>query len=268
MFSRKFSEYHETIARCADKRIQTLSEMINGCYAVKMNNWEEPVEKQVDSMRQQEFDAIRKASRMRAMNMELFFALMPLITLATLVGVWLTHDQSVITGQILIDDVDISRISLKHLRSHLSVIPQQAALFSGSLRSNLDPFNHYSDEQCWKALEAVQFKTFVASHSDGLFLPIAESGINLSAGQRQLICATRAILKQSKILLIDEATANVDPETDHVIQQLIIHQFQDRTVLTIAHRINTVIQSDRILVLNKGQVESFDVPQNILHQYQ
>ncbi|CAF4589310.1 unnamed protein product [Rotaria socialis] len=177
-------------------------------------------------------------------------------------------DRSLITGHILIDGVDISRITLKHLRTHISIIPQQAFLFSGSLRSNLDPFNHYSDEQCWKALEDVQLKKFVSDHSERLLLPIAESGINLSAGQRQLVAAARAILKQSKILLIDEATANVDPATDTFIQQLIAHRFQDRTVLMIAHRLNTVIQSDRILVLKNGQLENLDVPQNILHDYQ
>ncbi len=109
---------------------------------------------------------------------------------------------------------------------------------------------------------------FVSDHSKGLLLPVAESGMNLSAGQRQLVCAARAILKQSKILLIDEATAHVDPVTDAFIQQLIAHRFHDRTVLMIAHRLNTVVQSDRILVLNKGQLEKFDVPQNILHEYQ
>ncbi|CAF4609045.1 unnamed protein product [Rotaria socialis] len=126
-------------------------------------------------------------------------------------------DRSLITGHILIDDVDISRITLKLLRTHISIIPQQAVLFSGSLQSNLDPFNHYSDGQCWKAFEDVQLKKFVSDHSERLLLPIAESGIKLNAGQRQLVPVARAILKQSKILLIDEATANVDPATDTFI---------------------------------------------------
>lgn len=157
---------------------------------------------------------------------------------------------------------------MNHLRSHLSIIPQQPILFSGTLRYNLDPFNHYSDEQCWKALEDVQLKEFVSNQSDGLLMFISESGSNLSAGQCQLICIARAILKKSKILLIDEATSNVDKNTDEIIQTTITNQFQDRTVLTIAHRLNTVAKSDRILVLDNGIILKFDTPMNVLEDYQ
>jgi ABC-type multidrug transport system fused ATPase/permease subunit len=177
-------------------------------------------------------------------------------------------DRSTIDGEIFIDDIDISRITLNHLRSHISVIPQQPVLFSGTLRYNLDPFNHYSDEQCWKALEAVQLKEMAFKQEAGLLLPVAESGSNLSVGQCQLICVARAILKQSKILLIDEATANVDQETDRLLQAVIAEKFRDRTVLTIAHRLNTVAGSDRLLVLNNGIVANFDRCENILPQYQ
>jgi ABC-type multidrug transport system fused ATPase/permease subunit len=177
-------------------------------------------------------------------------------------------DRSNIDGTILIDDIDISRITLNHLRSHLSVIPQQPILFSGTLRYNLDPFNLYSDEQCWMALEDVQLKEFVMNHSAGLLMSISESGNNLSAGQCQLICIGRAILKKSKILLIDEATSNVDKATDEIIQKTITNQFQDRTVLTIAHRLNTVAKSDRILVLDNGTIMNFDKPMNVLQHYQ
>ena len=154
-------------------------------------------------------------------------------------------DRSNADGQILIDGVDISRIALHRLRSHLSVIPQQSILFIGSLRHNLDPMNRYSDEECWKALEQVHLKQFVATHSAGLLMEIADSGSNLSVGQCQLINIARAILKKSKILLIDEATANVDQMTDDLIQKALYENFQDRTVLIIAHRLNTVARCDR-----------------------
>jgi ABC-type multidrug transport system fused ATPase/permease subunit len=183
-------------------------------------------------------------------------------------GIFRFAHPSNIEGEILIDDVAISRITLNHLRSHLSVIPQEPILFSGTLRYNLDPFSHYSDEQCWMALEDVQLKQLVTNHSAGLLMPIAESGNNLSVGQCQLICIARAILKKSKILLIDEATANVDKKTDELIQAVIADKFRDRTILTIAHRLNTVMNSDRILVLDKGMIVNYDTPMNILHYYQ
>lgn len=172
-------------------------------------------------------------------------------------------DRSSISGSILIDGVDIGHVSLNDLRSHLSVIPQVPILFCATLRYNLDPFEHYSDEQCLLALEAVQLKQLVCNHPDGLSLPVAESGNNLSVGEAQLICVARAILKKSKILLIDEATANVDYTTDKMIQDVIADKFRDRTILTIAHRFNTIVDSDRILVLKKGEVEYFDVPGNL-----
>ena len=175
-------------------------------------------------------------------------------------------ERSAVDGTILIDNIDISRIRLDHLRSHLSVIPQTPILFSGTLRYNLDPFEIYTDEECLAALEAVQLKHRVRNHSAGLSLPVAESGSNFSVGECQLICVARAILKKSKILLIDEATANIDHETDALIQAVIIDQFRDRTILTIAHRLNTVAKSDRILVMEQGRVAHFDVPRNILQQ--
>ncbi|UJR13089.1 hypothetical protein I4U23_000113 [Adineta vaga] len=182
-------------------------------------------------------------------------------------GIFRLVDRSTVDGFILIDDIDISRITLNHLRSHLSVIPQQPVLFNGTLRYNLDPFNRSSDEQCWMALEAVQLKTMVLAHNDGLLLPVAESGSNLSAGQCQLICVARAILKESKILLIDEATANVDSHTERILQKVISEKFQNRTILTIAHRLNTVARSDRILVLDNGCIANCDRPENILPHY-
>lgn len=176
-------------------------------------------------------------------------------------------DRSSTDGQILIDGVDISCLSLSDLRSRLSVIPQVPILFAGSLRSNLDPFERYTDEECLRALEAVQLKDLVHQHASGLQQWINESGGNLSAGQCQLICVARAILKQSRILLIDEATANVDRETEKFIQKLISETFRDRTILTIAHRLNTVSKSDRILVLYQGSNIDFDTPEKILPKH-
>ena len=172
-------------------------------------------------------------------------------------------DQSAINGTILIDGIDIGRLSLDYLRSHLSVIPQVPILFCGTLRYNIDPFEQFPDEECLTALEAVQLKQLVRNHPDGLHMLVAESGANLSAGERQLICVARAILKRSHILLIDEATANVDYATDRMIQEMIADKFRDRTILTIAHRLNTVVNSDRILMLQQGEVPYFDVPNNI-----
>ncbi|CAF3429607.1 unnamed protein product [Rotaria socialis] len=172
-------------------------------------------------------------------------------------------DQSAINGTIHIDDIDIGRLSLDHLRSRLSVIPQLPILFSGTLRYNIDPFEQYSDEECFMALEAVQLKQLVRQHPDGLHLLVAEAGTNLSVGERQLICVARAILKKSNILLIDEATANVDHATDKMIQEVIADKFRDRTILTIAHRLNTVAGSDRILMLQHGEIVYFEVPNNM-----
>lgn len=163
----------------------------------------------------------------------------------------------------MIDNIDIGHLSLDHLRSRLSVIPQVPILFRGTLRYNIDPFKQYSDEECYKALEAAQLLSLVHNHPDRLDLSIAESGVNLSAGERQLICVARAILKKSSILLMDEATANVDLATDSMIQKVIADKFHDCTVLKIAHRLNTVLDSDRILILQKGEVVYFDVPSNV-----
>ncbi|CAF4073539.1 unnamed protein product [Rotaria sordida] len=182
-------------------------------------------------------------------------------------GILRLVNRSCVDGEIFIDDVDISRLTLNHLRSCLSVIPQQPILFNGTLRYNLDPFDHYSDEECWMALEDAQLKQFVKNHSAGLLMPIGESGKTLSVGQCQLVCIARAILKKSKIVLIDEATANIDQKTDDLIQTVLKNKFQDRTILTIAHRLNTVAKHDRILVLDKGMIANFDTPRNILHSY-
>lgn len=176
-------------------------------------------------------------------------------------------DDSSTVGSIFIDGIDIRTISLDDLRSRLSLIPQNPILFSGTLRYNIDPLGQFSDEQCFSALESVQMKEFAVNHPNGLDLFIGESGSNLSVGQRQLICIARAILKKSQILLIDEGTANVDYQTDQIIQQVISQMFSDRTILTIAHRLNTIRHCHRILILEQGQVVYFDKPENIPQGY-
>ena len=176
-------------------------------------------------------------------------------------------DRSLTKGIILIDDIDISQIRLSCLRSHLSIIPQQPTLFTGTLRYNLDPLQQYTDEQCWTVLEAVQLKQMALNHSSGLYFPIAELGSNLSFGQRQLICVARAMLRQSKILLIDEATSNIDQETDRLIQEIIRDKYHDRTVLAIAHRLHTVSNYDRLIVLDHGKIINSGKPDDIIKHF-
>ncbi|CAH1406917.1 unnamed protein product [Nezara viridula] len=167
-------------------------------------------------------------------------------------------------GKILIDGVDIAKLGLHALRSRLTIIPQDPVLFSGSLRMNLDPFGHYSDEQVWRALELGHLKAFVKGLPAGLQHEVTEGGENISVGQRQLICLARALLRKTKILILDEATAAVDLETDDFIQKTIRSEFSDCTVLTIAHRINTIMDSDRVLVLDQGRVKEFDSPSELI----
>ncbi|EGC39074.1 hypothetical protein DICPUDRAFT_148191 [Dictyostelium purpureum] len=167
-------------------------------------------------------------------------------------------------GRILIDGDDISKIGLKDLRRNLSIIPQDPVVFAGTVRDNLDPFNSYSDEAIWKVLEDVQLTTLVNSLESGLLSKISEGGENISVGQRQLICLGRALLKKPKILVLDEATASVDGATDALIQKVIREKLNDTTLLIIAHRLNTIIDSDRIIVLDSGKISEFDTPWNLL----
>ncbi|XP_057325982.1 multidrug resistance-associated protein 1 isoform X4 [Microplitis mediator] len=167
-------------------------------------------------------------------------------------------------GKIFIDGIDISELGLHALRSRLTIIPQDPVLFSGTLRLNLDPFDSHTDEQIWQALEHAHLKTFAKTLPNGLMYSVSEGGDNLSVGQRQLICLARALLRKTKILILDEATAAVDLETDDLIQQTIKEEFKDSTVLTIAHRLNTIVDSDRVIVLDKGVITEFDKPEVLL----
>uniref|UniRef100_A0A8C3UXW1 Canalicular multispecific organic anion transporter 2 n=1 Tax=Catharus ustulatus TaxID=91951 RepID=A0A8C3UXW1_CATUS len=167
-------------------------------------------------------------------------------------------------GEIKIDGVKISEIGLHDLRSRLTIIPQDPVLFSGTLRMNLDPFNKYSDEEIWKALELSHLKRFVSSQPSMLDYECSEGGENLSVGQRQLVCLARALLRKTRILILDEATAAIDLETDDLIQMTIRTQFVDCTVLTIAHRLNTIMDYTRVLVLDSGTIAEFDTPANLI----
>ncbi|KAI1286880.1 ATP-binding cassette sub-family C member 3 [Halotydeus destructor] len=167
-------------------------------------------------------------------------------------------------GTIIIDGVDVSRIGLHSLRSGLTIIPQDPVLFTGSLRLNLDPFGTHDDSALWDALKLAHLHHFVDSLSNGLEHGIAEGGENLSVGQRQLVCLARALLRKSKILILDEATAAVDLETDDLIQKTIREQFSDCTILTIAHRLKTILDYDRVLVMDKGTISEYDTPKSLL----
>uniref|UniRef100_A0A6Q2Y919 Cystic fibrosis transmembrane conductance regulator n=1 Tax=Esox lucius TaxID=8010 RepID=A0A6Q2Y919_ESOLU len=167
-------------------------------------------------------------------------------------------------GKIYIDGVLTSEIGLHDLRQKMSIIPQDPVLFTGTMRKNLDPFNQHTDEDLWNALEEVQLKSVVDDLPNKMETVLAESGSNFSVGQRQLVCLARAVLRKNRILIIDEATANVDPRTDELIQKTIRDKFRECTVLTIAHRLNTIIDNDRILVLDAGQIHEYDEPFTLL----
>ncbi|PON71683.1 ATP-binding cassette containing protein [Parasponia andersonii] len=167
-------------------------------------------------------------------------------------------------GRILIDGCDISKFGLTDLRKVLSIIPQSAVLFSGTVRFNLDPFCEHSDNALWAALERVHLKDVIKRKPFGLDAKVHEGGENFSVGQRQLLSLARALLRRSKILVLDEATSAVDVETDALIQKTIRKEFKSCTMLIIAHRLNTIIDSDRILVLDAGQVLECDSPEALL----
>ncbi|CAI2185406.1 19084_t:CDS:10 [Funneliformis geosporum] len=168
-------------------------------------------------------------------------------------------------GQIFIDNLDISTIGLRDLRNKIAIIPQEPVIFVGTIRSNLDPFEQCTDEEIWNALKAVHLFDKVKSMTAKLKTQVLENGKNFSLGQRQLFCIARALLKKANILVLDEATSAVDLQTDVLIQETIKKNFAGHTVLTIAHRLNTIMEADRILCLNEGRVVEFDKPLNLLN---
>ncbi|XP_044730121.1 probable multidrug resistance-associated protein lethal(2)03659 [Chrysoperla carnea] len=165
-------------------------------------------------------------------------------------------------GEIEIDNIATKSVGLTDLRSRISIIPQTPVLFSATLRNNLDPFNKSDDASLWQALEEVELKDL----GESLDYKVNEGGSNFSAGQRQLLCLARAIVRNNKILVLDEATANVDPNTDSLIQTTIRKKFVDCTVLTIAHRLNTIMDSDKVIVMEAGRMVEYDHPHILLQQ--
>ncbi|KAJ2000070.1 ATP-binding cassette glutathione S-conjugate transporter ycf1 [Coemansia thaxteri] len=197
------------------------------------------------------------------------------------------------SGSIIIDGIDISTIGLSDLRSRISIIPQDPALFQGTIRDNLDPLHQYTDDEVWSAIKACQIGDLMEVPTDkytkkpslnddddddadsdlgewiegtGLAKWVEYNGSNFSVGQRQLVSLCRALLWRRKILILDEATANVDSKTDIIMQAVVCREFADCTVLTIAHRLNTIMDSDRILVMDQGEIAEFDTPANLLAQ--
>ncbi|KAK3084802.1 hypothetical protein FSP39_019339 [Pinctada imbricata] len=166
-------------------------------------------------------------------------------------------------GEILIDGKDTSRIPLPDLRSKLAIIPQDPVLFSGTIRHNLDPRKELTDDQIWLALETVQMKDTIKALPHELESDVTEGGENFSVGQKQLFCLARAFLRNNKILVLDEATASIDLETDNKLQKVIATAFKDKTVITIAHRISTILKYDRVMVLDKGSMVEFDNPKSL-----
>ncbi|KAA8541701.1 hypothetical protein F0562_022853 [Nyssa sinensis] len=146
----------------------------------------------------------------------------------------------------------------------MSIIPQEPTLFRGSIRTNLDPLGLYSDEEIWRALEKCQLKTTIRSLPNLLDSSVSDEGENWSAGQRQLFCLGRIILKRNRILLLDEATASIDSATDATLQRIIRDEFSDCTVITVAHRVPTVIDSDMVMVLSFGQLIEYDGPSRLM----
>ncbi|KAJ3303599.1 hypothetical protein HDV03_003676 [Kappamyces sp. JEL0829] len=177
------------------------------------------------------------------------------------------------SGSIVVDGIDIATLGVRDLRRHFSIIPQDPVLFEGTLRSNLDPTLQHSDEEIWNVLRQTHFMDSLqdsATQIDANWLSldtkVSQGGDNYSQGQRQLLCLARAMLRSSRFIFLDEATASVDPKTDSHIQKVIRENFQDSTILTVAHRLKTIIDYDRVLVLDQGRVAEFGTPFELLKQ--
>jgi len=167
-------------------------------------------------------------------------------------------------SSIEIDGVDIGKIGLHLLRSSLSIIPQTPVIFADTVRKNLDPFDSLSDQELWSVLEEVGLKSYVQTLEKQLNTDMTGCATIFSSGQKQLVCLARAIISKSKIIVLDEATANVDVETDSFIQRTIMNKFQNCTVITIAHRLITIANYDRVVVMDNGRVVEYDTPYNLL----
>jgi ABC-type multidrug transport system fused ATPase/permease subunit len=167
-------------------------------------------------------------------------------------------------GKIIIDGIDIGIIGLKKLRRNLTIIPQDSTVMNGTLRYNIDPIKIFSDDEIKNVLNKIGFNYIIDNNPNGLDQIISENGNNLSIGEKQLICITRAILRKSKIIIMDEATASIDYKTEEIIQRAISELLKNSTVITIAHRIKTILNSDKIIVLDNGNVVEYDSPKKLL----
>uniref|UniRef100_A0A4W3IJU3 ATP-binding cassette, sub-family C (CFTR/MRP), member 8 n=1 Tax=Callorhinchus milii TaxID=7868 RepID=A0A4W3IJU3_CALMI len=167
-------------------------------------------------------------------------------------------------GRIFIDGIDISKLPLNTLRSRLSIILQDPVLFSGSIRFNLDPEKKCTDSMLWEALEIAQLKHVVKALPGGLDATVTEGGENFSLGQRQLFCLARAFVRKSSVLIMDEATASIDMATENILQKVVMTAFADRTVVTIAHRVHTILKADLVIVMRRGQIQEYDTPNTLL----
>ncbi|KAG9415945.1 hypothetical protein AC1031_000330 [Aphanomyces cochlioides] len=171
---------------------------------------------------------------------------------------------SIESGSISIDGRDISTIAKQELRRQLSIIPQSPVLFKGTLRQYLDPFGSFDDAALWSVVSKAGLHTQVSEMPEKLSTELADKGSNLSVGERQMLCLVRALLVQSKIVVLDEATAAMDHETDVKLQRVIAEEFENATVLTIAHRLHTVMHTDRIMVMDAGCVVELDSPSALM----
>ena len=170
------------------------------------------------------------------------------------------------SGTIEIDGVRLDQVRLPHLRDKITVIPQDPQLFEGTLRDNLDLLNQYTDDQLRKALDMVNLSNLIRGKEEGLNVPVKSGGENLSAGERQMVCIARALLKQSKVILIDEATSNIDLNSEEMFLKTIKEKFEESTVLTGAHRPKTIINSDRIIVMGEGEIVEEGAPEELLRR--
>lgn len=167
-------------------------------------------------------------------------------------------------GAVFIDDQDITTVGLHSLRKNISIIPQSPFLFTSTLRKNIDPLDEHTDDELWRALECVDLADYFENLGQGLETELSSNSAALSVGQKQLICLARAVLKNNKILVIDEATAFVDLNTDQFIQETIRSLFKEATIMTIAHRLHTVIDSDAIIVIDKGRIQEMGKPEDLI----
>merc|ERR1712205_476 len=167
-------------------------------------------------------------------------------------------------SKIVLDGVDVSTLGLRDLRSKMAMIQQDPFMFAGTVRTNLDPFEEHTDEEVWSVIEKVGLKNTIDSAAKQLYMEVIDNGSNFSLGQRQLLCMGRALLRNSRVLMMDEATASVDMDSDALIQKTVREAFSECTTLTIAHRLNTIMDSDKILFLDSGKVAEYDDPETLL----